>query len=75
MHETTALWKGVGLAPGNVEDIYSGQAEAFGLLAGFLFLQHYIKSYNPLQFTNSPLTCFCDNAGVITNVTKLMNST
>jgi len=73
-HKTTILWKGVGLAPGNAEDIYSGRAEAFGLLAGLLFIQHYIESYEPRQFNDSPLTCFCDNVGVITNVSELMTA-
>ena len=71
-HETI-LWKGVGLAPGHHEDIYSGRAEAFGVLAALLFLQHYIKSYEPTQFTDSPLTCYCDNAGVINNVNDLLS--
>jgi len=31
------LWHGVGLAPGPATDIYSGRAEAFGLLAGLTF--------------------------------------
>jgi len=73
-HDTTILWKGVGLAPGHAEDIYSGRAEAFGLLAGLLFIQRYIESYDPQQFNDSPLTCFCDNAGVITNVSELMTA-
>jgi len=53
-HDTTTLWKGIGLAPGTDEDIYSGRAEAFGLLAGLLFIQHYIKSYDTTQFIASP---------------------
>jgi len=73
MQDTTTLWSGVGLTPGHAEDIYSGRAEAFGLLAALLFLQHYITSYGPEQFTDSPLKCFCDNAGVITNVTDLLS--
>jgi len=39
-HKATTLWKGVGVAPGPAEDIYLGQAEAFGLIAGLTFLQH-----------------------------------
>jgi len=70
----TTLWSGVGLAPGHAKDIYSGRAEAFGILAGLLFLQHYITSYNPAQFTDSPLQCFCDNAGVITSVNDLLSN-
>jgi len=33
-----SLWKGVGLAPGTADNMYSGRAEAFGLLAALLFL-------------------------------------
>jgi len=71
--ENTPLWKGVGLAPGEAEDMYSGRAEAFGLLAGLLFIEHYIASYEPAQFNDSPLKCFCDNAGVINNVSDLLS--
>jgi len=71
--QETTLWKGIGLTPGHTEDIYSGRAEAFGVLAGLLFLQHYITSYDLTQFTDSPLTCFCDNAGVINNVNDLLS--
>jgi len=74
MHNTTTLWKGIGLAPGHADDIYSGQAEPFRLHARLLFLQHYITSYDPSQFTDSPLTCFCDNTRVITNVNDLLSS-
>ncbi len=42
----TTLWRGVGLAPGHAEDMYSGRAEAFGLLAGLLFVQSYLSYYN-----------------------------
>ncbi len=66
------LWRGTGLAPGPAEDIYSGRAEAFGLLAGLTFLHHYINSYEPKNFQTAPLNCYCDNAGVITNVKAQM---
>jgi len=46
-HGLCPLWRGVRLAPGPAADIYSGRAEAFGLLAGLMFLQHYIHSYGP----------------------------
>jgi len=49
-HEAVALWHRVGLAPGTSDDMYSGQAEAFGLLAALTFLQHYVASYGPNQF-------------------------
>jgi len=46
-HGTSPLWQGVGLAPGPAGDIFSCQAEAFGLLAGLTFLRHYIQCYEP----------------------------
>jgi len=33
----TRLWAGIGLALSAAEDMYSGRAEAFGLLAGLIF--------------------------------------
>jgi len=42
----TTIWRGVGLAPGHAEDLYSGWAEAFGLLAGLLFVQSYLSYYS-----------------------------
>jgi len=60
------LWRGQGLAPGPEADIHSGRAEAMGLLAALIFLSYYISCYEPLQPTD--VTCYCDNAGVITNI-------
>ncbi len=42
-------------------------------LAGLIFLQYYIECYTPARFTPSPLQCFCNNLGVITNVTALLS--
>jgi len=64
----------VGLAPGNAEDMYSGQAEAFGLLATLLFLAHYIESYGPLKFDNAIINGFCDNSSVIARITEKLDS-
>jgi len=66
----TPIWRGLGLAPGPSDDIHSGRAEAFGLLAAILFLRHYISYYPPLEF-DTTMTCHCDNSGVITNLTNL----
>jgi len=74
-HKDTKLWQGVGITPGPAVDIYLGRAEAFGLIAGLTFLRHYVASYEPTQFHASPLYCFCDNLGVVTNVNKLLSST
>jgi len=63
-----------GLTPGSAEDMYSGQVEAFGLLAGLTFLQYYISCYAPEWFTPSPLHYFCNNIGVTTNVMALLST-
>ncbi len=71
-HGPCPLWRGVGLAPGPAANIYSGRAEAFGLLAGLMFLHHYIQSYEPQRFHANQLQCYCDNNGVITNVQNML---
>jgi len=73
-HNNQKLWKGMGLAPGAAEDIYSGCAKAFSLLAALLFLAHYIESYGKPDFQNASFNCFCDNIGVITQITKKINA-
>jgi len=72
--EAQPLWRGMGLAPGPVDDMYSGRAEAFGVLAAILFLQYYISCFPP---DIHPLTirCFCDNMGVITNLREMQQET
>jgi len=47
-HNTAPLWRGLGLAPGPEVDMYSGQAEDFGLYAALSFLQYYVSCYPPL---------------------------
>jgi len=66
------MWRGVGLAPG---DIYSGRAEAFGMLAALIFLQHYVNSYGPLRFSGSTVQCYCDNLGLITTLNEMKTMT
>jgi len=70
----TPLWRGLGLAPGAADDIHSGRAEAFGLLAATIFIRHYL-SYHPALANDTTVKCFCDNSGVITNVTNLQQAT
>jgi len=72
-HHTQPLWKGIGLTLGQASDMYSGRAEAFGLLTGLTFLQYYISCYRLDSFTASPLQCFCNNKGIITNMTALLS--
>jgi len=62
----------MGLAPGPVDDMYSGRAEAFGVLAAILFLQYYLSCYQQ-DIPPSNITCYCDNLGVITNLIELRN--
>jgi len=67
---TTPIWRGAGLAPGPEDDIYSGRAEAYGLLAAITFVTYYISCYDdPIPPTT--VICHCDNTGVITNLTSL----
>jgi len=68
------LWQGLGLVPGTSDNIHSGQAEAFGLLAATIFIRQYL-SYYPILDINTTVKCFCDNSGVITNVTNLQQTT
>ncbi len=72
-HKTSQLWHRHGLAPGPAEDIHSGQAEAFGILAALIFIQYYLSCYCPLPEATT-MKCFCDNMGVITNITTLQAS-
>jgi len=65
--QATILWRGQGLAPGPADDMHSGRAEAFGLLAALLFLRHYITCYDPLP-ADTTINCFCNNIGVIMTI-------
>ncbi len=69
-HKT--LWTGIGTVPCKKQDIYSGRAEGFGLLAAVHFLLAYIKSSNFLTLRpNIKLKIHCDNMGII----QLLNNT
>jgi len=75
-HNTNALWEGVGLAPGQAEDMHSGHPKAFRMLAALIFLSHYIQSYGPANFTATMIKCFCDNNdGVVTTTKEMQGST
>jgi len=72
--EHTPLWCGMGLAPGPEEDIYSGRAEAFGLLAAISFLTNYISQFDP-PIPPTTVDCFCNNLGVIATLTAMQETT
>jgi len=75
-HDKLPLWRGIGLAPGQAEDMHSGHAEAFGMLAALTFLHHYIHSYyDPTMFEETSISCYCDNNGVITTISEMQTST
>ncbi len=69
--DATPLWRGLGLAPGPADDMYSGCAEAFGLYAAASFLQYYLTCYPPIPLKKH-IPCYCDNSGVITSVNALL---
>jgi len=73
-HNDRPLWKGVGLAPGTADDMYSGRAEAFGLLAAIIFFAHYVESFAPQDFRDSPINCYCDNIGIITRTAEKLSA-
>jgi len=70
--QATILWRGQGLAPGPADDMHSGRAEAYGILAALLFLRHYIMCYDPLPL-DTTINCFCDNIGVITTIISMQD--
>jgi len=73
-NKTTPIWRGMGLAPGPVDDMHSGRAEAFGLLAAFIFLEYYLSCFDH-QVPPTKIRCFCDNLGVITTLTNMQDTT
>ncbi len=68
--ENATLWRGLGMAPGPSEDIYSGRAEAYGILAAITFLQYYLQTFDAI-IPRTKIRCFCDNMGVLTNLKEL----
>jgi len=64
----------MGLAPGPVNDMYSGHAEAFGLLTAFIFLEYYITCFD-YPTLNATIRCFCDNLGDITMLINMKETT
>jgi len=74
-HGDRHLWAGVGLAPGNTEDMYSRRAEAFGVLAGLLFFWYFMACFPPNNYRGAQLQCHCDNQGILTNVMEMRTQT
>jgi len=70
-HEQVILWRGHGLAPGPCDDTYSGRVEAYGILAALIFLHFYLMCYDH-QFPAQSCNCYCNNSGVITNLTSML---
>ncbi len=72
-HKATPLRLGMGLAPGPVDNIYMGRAEAFKLFAVVTFLACYLSCYDQL-IPQTTLNCFCNNLGIITTLTFMQPS-
>jgi len=45
IHSSTKLWLGEGIIPGPVTKVYSGLAEAYGMLTALSFLQQYVEHF------------------------------
>jgi len=73
-HNDTALWHGLGLALGSADNMYSGRAEALGLMATLLFLSFYISCYSCLQIPETIVECYCNNAGVISTLNDMQTN-
>jgi len=68
IHSKSKLWSGEGIVPGPVDELYSGLAEAYGVLTMLSFLQNYIQHF-PTTYHSSPrIYVCCDNQGVITRI-------
>jgi len=71
IYGNTILWQGEGIVPGNCNDTYLGQLEAFGILMALMFLKHYWQQYpHPQMQSQYTLTVYCDNGGTVTQATK-----
>jgi len=68
----TPVWRGMGLAPGPEEDMYSSCAEAFGLLAATLYLKYYLSCYTH-EVPATTIHTYCDNLGVIKVLTAMQS--
>jgi len=65
------LWQGEGIVPGLVEDVYSGQSEAFGVLTLLQFISNYLSNYPNAYPTTPTLTVYCNNQGILDRIHQL----
>jgi len=73
--KTQELWNGSGVVPWPQHDAHSGQTEGYGLLAGFAFLEHYfIQTQVTNDWTRATIRAYCDNLGLIEQITKMQTS-
>jgi len=70
----TELWNGSGTVPGTQRDNHSRRAEGFRLLAALTFLEKYMLATQTIPpTTRKPIDGYCDNLGVIQQVTYLQS--
>jgi len=70
LYSDCTLWKGEGIVPGLVEDIYSGWLEAFGVLTTLCFLSNYLSNYPNAYPTTPVIIMYWDNKGVLDCINK-----
>ena len=68
---TTLFYQGHGHGSGH--DPSSFRAEAFGALAAFRFLLHFLSYHNLSGIRNATLSYFCDNQSLIKSLRRLIS--
>jgi len=63
IHSKSKLWSGEGIVPGPVDKLYSGLAEAYGVLTVLSFLQHYIQHLPTTYHSPPQIYVCCTNQG------------
>jgi len=72
----TELWTGAGTSRSTQRDAYSGQSEGYRILAALTFLEKYIIASNLiLPIKPRMIVGYCDNSGLIQQVTTLQTET
>jgi len=69
IYSTTPLSEGEGIIPGHLDDLFSEQLEASGILIAILFLHHY-AFFLLWQLFQLQITVYCDNESIIKHINK-----
>jgi len=71
----TKLWSGKGTSPSTQWDAHSSQSKGYRFLLAFTVLEKYIASNLILPAHPKPIIGYCDNSGLIQQVTVLQTAT